>query len=104
MQHKDGTPPPQRRRDLLEQSNPLSRRHNLMFVHDKRLQYNARPSKPDPVYAKQLQEVLGGQFGEMSVMMQYLFQGWNCRGPQKYRICCSTLAPKRSPTSRCWRP
>lgn len=56
-----------------------------MFVHDKRLQYNARPSKPDPVYAKQLQEVLGGQFGEMSVMMQYLFQGWNCRGPQKYR-------------------
>jgi Mn-containing catalase len=56
-----------------------------MFLHDKRLQYNARPSKPDPVYAKQLQEVLGGQFGEMSVMMQYLFQGWNCRGPQKYR-------------------
>jgi Mn-containing catalase len=56
-----------------------------MFLHDKRLQYNARPSKPDPVYAKQLQEVLGGQFGEISVMMQYLFQGWNCRGPQKYR-------------------
>ncbi|HMQ29395.1 MAG TPA: manganese catalase family protein [Chloroflexaceae bacterium] len=56
-----------------------------MFIHDKRLQYNARPSKPDPVYAKQLQEVLGGQFGEISVMMQYLFQGWNCRGPQKYR-------------------
>lgn len=56
-----------------------------MFVHDKRLQYNARPSKPDPVFAKQLQEALGGQFGEISVMMQYLFQGWNCRGPQKYR-------------------
>lgn len=56
-----------------------------MFLHDKRLQYNARPSRPDPVFAKQLQEVLGGQFGEMSVMMQYLFQGWNCRGPQKYR-------------------
>ncbi len=56
-----------------------------MFFHDKRLQYNARPSRPDPVYAKQLQEALGGQYGEMSVMMQYLFQGWNCRGPQKYR-------------------
>lgn len=56
-----------------------------MFFHDKRLQYNAKPDKPDPVYAKKLQEVLGGQFGEISVMMQYLFQGWACRGPQKYR-------------------
>jgi Mn-containing catalase len=56
-----------------------------MFVHDKRLQYHAKPERPDPLYAKKLQEVLGGQFGEMSVMMQYLFQGWNCRGPAKYR-------------------
>jgi Mn-containing catalase len=56
-----------------------------MFFHDKRLQYHAKPDRPDPVLAKHVQEVLGGQFGEMSVMMQYLFQGWNCRGPQKYR-------------------
>jgi Mn-containing catalase len=56
-----------------------------VFFHTKQLQYNAKPERPDPVFAKQLQEVLGGQFGEMSVMMQYLFQGWNCRGPQKYR-------------------
>ncbi len=56
-----------------------------MFFHDKRLQYNARPSQPDPLFARKLQEVLGGQWGEISVMMQYLFQGWNCRGPQKYR-------------------
>jgi Mn-containing catalase len=32
-----------------------------------------------------LQEPLGGQWGEISVMMTYLFQGWNCRGPQKYK-------------------
>jgi Mn-containing catalase len=32
-----------------------------------------------------LQEVIGGQWGEMSVAIQYLFQGWNCRGPAKYR-------------------
>ncbi|SDL07177.1 Mn-containing catalase [Paracoccus chinensis] len=32
-----------------------------------------------------LQEPLGGQWGEMSVMMPHLFQGWNCRGPQKYK-------------------
>jgi len=56
-----------------------------MFFHDKRLQYNAKPDHPDPVYAKKLQEVLGGQWGEMTVMMQYLFQAWNCRGPEKYR-------------------
>jgi Mn-containing catalase len=56
-----------------------------MFFHDKRLQYNAKPDKPDPIFARRLQEVLGGQFGEITVMMQYLFQGWNCRGPMKYR-------------------
>lgn len=56
-----------------------------MFQHIKELQYNAKPSQPDPVYAKKLQEILGGQYGEMSVMMQYLFQGWNCRAESKYR-------------------
>ena len=56
-----------------------------MFFHDKRLQYRAKPDRPDPLYAKKLQEVLGGQWGEITVAMQYLFQGWNCRGQQKYR-------------------
>ena len=56
-----------------------------MFFRTNRFQYNAKPDRPDPVYAKQLQEVLGGQWGEISVMMSYLFQGWNCRAPAKYR-------------------
>ncbi|KAA6453932.1 manganese catalase family protein [Bacillus sp. HU-1818] len=56
-----------------------------MFYHIKELQYQAKPSRPDPVYAKKLQEVLGGQFGEISVMMQYLFQGFNCRADAKYK-------------------
>jgi Mn-containing catalase len=56
-----------------------------MFYHEKRLQYFTPPTKPDAVYAKKLQELVGGSFGEMTVMMQYLFQGWNCRGPAKYR-------------------
>jgi len=56
-----------------------------MFFRVKELQYQARPERPDPLYAKKLQEILGGQFGEMTVMMAYLFQGWNCRGPEKYR-------------------
>jgi Mn-containing catalase len=56
-----------------------------MFHRVRQLQYNARPERPDPLYARKLQEVLGGQWGEISVMMTYLFQGWNCRGPAKYR-------------------
>jgi Mn-containing catalase len=56
-----------------------------MFSHDKRLQYHAKPDRPDPLFAMKLQEVIGGQWGEMSVFMMYLFQGWNCRGPAKYR-------------------
>ncbi|RSL30200.1 manganese catalase family protein [Salibacterium salarium] len=56
-----------------------------MFYHVKDLQYNAKPAYPDPVYAKKLQEVLGGQYGEITVMMQYLFQGFNCRADAKYR-------------------
>jgi Mn-containing catalase len=56
-----------------------------MFFHTKHLQYHAKPERPDPLYAKKLQEVLGGQWGEITVMMQYLFQAWNCRGPSKYR-------------------
>ncbi|UCZ54194.1 manganese catalase family protein [Bacillus shivajii] len=56
-----------------------------MFYHIKELQYEARPSRPDPMFARQLQEILGGQFGEISVSLQYLFQGWNFRGDEKYR-------------------
>ncbi len=56
-----------------------------MFYHKKQLQYFKPPEKPDAVYAKKIQELIGGTFGEMTVMMQYLFQGWNCRGPAKYR-------------------
>ena len=56
-----------------------------MFLRNRRLQYDATPDRPDPIYARKLQEVLGGQWGEISVMMTYLFQGWNCRAPAKYR-------------------
>lgn len=63
-----------------------------MFFHDKHLQYNAKPERPDPLYAMKLQEVIGGQWGEMSVALQYLFQGWNCRGPEKYRDMLMDIA------------
>ena len=56
-----------------------------MFLHKKELQYHAKPERPDPIMARRLQEILGGQWGEMSVMNMYLFQGWNARGNDKYK-------------------
>jgi Mn-containing catalase len=34
-----------------------------VFFHTKQLQYPVRVARPDPVYAKQLQELIGGQYG-----------------------------------------
>lgn len=56
-----------------------------MFYHDSKLQYNVRVEKPNPEFARMLQQAIGGIEGEMRVCMQYLFQAWNSRGPQKYR-------------------
>lgn len=56
-----------------------------MFRHQKELQFEVKVERPDALLARQIQELLGGQFGEMSVMMQYLFQGFNCRGEEKYK-------------------
>lgn len=56
-----------------------------MFTHVKDLQFEASPDAPDPAFARRLQEVLGGKWGEMTVAMQYLYQGWNCRLPGKYK-------------------
>jgi len=56
-----------------------------MFFHKQELQFKATPDKPDAVYARKLQEVLGGQYGEISVAMQYGFQSWNSHLPGKYR-------------------
>jgi len=37
------------------------------------------------VFARMLQQAIGGPEGEMRVMNQYLFQAWGYRGPKKYR-------------------
>lgn len=56
-----------------------------MFFHNSGLQFEAKPDKPDALFAMKVQELIGGAFGEMTVAMQYLFQGWNCRVPGKYK-------------------
>ncbi|PPF64025.1 manganese catalase [Clavibacter michiganensis] len=56
-----------------------------MFFHKQELQFKASPSKPDAILARRMQEILGGQYGEISVAMQYGFQAWNSHEPGKYR-------------------
>ncbi len=56
-----------------------------MFFHRQELQHKAAPDRPDAVYARKLQEVLGGQYGEITVAMQYGFQSRNTHIPGKYR-------------------
>ena len=56
-----------------------------MFTHTHALQFEAKPDGPDADFARKMQEVLGGQWGEMTVATQYLLQGWNCRLPGKYK-------------------
>ena len=64
-----------------------------MFFHQQALQYQAKPNEPDAVYARKLQEVIGGQYGEITVAMQYSFQAWNAHIPGKYRdLLFSTAA------------
>src|SRR5690606_2572865 len=66
-------------------SQPIPTAERTMFFHKQELQYNATPDHPDAVYARKLQEVLGGQYGEITVAMQYSFQAWNAHLPGKYR-------------------
>lgn len=56
-----------------------------MFFHKQELQYKSTPDKPDAIYARKAQEVLGGQYGEITVALQYSFQAWNAHIPGKYR-------------------
>jgi len=57
-----------------------------MYYHDKRLQYPVRVENPDPLFARQLQQAIGGVEGEIRVCLQYFFQAWGTRGPDnKYR-------------------
>ena len=51
-----------------------------MYFHIQQLINEIDQDEPDPGAANALQEGLGGQFGEMRTMMQYLFQAMNFRG------------------------
>ncbi len=56
-----------------------------MYYTDKKLQYPVTVEKPNPIFARMLQQAIGGVEGEIRVCMQYFFQAWGSRGPVKYR-------------------
>src|SRR5690554_7674121 len=57
-----------------------------MFLRIDRLQAELPiPSQPDPNAAAALQELLGGKYGEMSTLGNYLFQSFNFRSKSKLR-------------------
>src|SRR5579875_2369179 len=56
-----------------------------MYYTDKKLQYPVRVEKPNPLFARMLQQAIGGVEGEIRVCMQYFFQAWGARGPVKFR-------------------
>src|ERR1700744_2472473 len=56
-----------------------------MLYYDKRLQYPVQVENPNPIFARMLQQAIGGVEGEIRVCMQYFFQAWGARGPAKYR-------------------
>lgn len=56
-----------------------------MYFHRQELQHKSTPDRPGAVYARKLQEILGGQYGEITIAMQYSFQAWNMHIPGRYR-------------------
>ncbi|MEF2549834.1 manganese catalase family protein [Aurantimonas sp. A2-1-M11] len=56
-----------------------------MFHHSSKLQYTVRVDKPDPQFAKLLQQAIGGVEGEIRVAMQYFFQAMGARGDDRIR-------------------
>ncbi|WP_101341184.1 manganese catalase family protein [Cereibacter azotoformans] len=64
-----------------------------MFYVDKRLQFPVRVETPNPVFARALQQAIGGVEGEIRVAMQYFFQACGARGNPKYRdLLMNTVA------------
>lgn len=56
-----------------------------MFYTDGKLQFPVRVENPDPLFARALQQAIGGVEGEIRVAMQYFFQACGARGNPKFR-------------------
>lgn len=68
-------------------------RKSEMFLRVDKLQIDLpAPKKQDPNAAAALQELLGGKYGEMSTLGNYMFQSFNFRSKSKLRPFYSLVA------------
>jgi Mn-containing catalase len=56
-----------------------------MFTHRRDLQIKAVPEQPDAVYARRLEDLLGGQYDDIGVAMHYSDRSWEMHVPGRYR-------------------
>ena len=64
-----------------------------MFLRvDKLLTELPQPKKQDPNAGAALMELLGGKYGEMSTLNNYMFQSFNFRSKSKLRPIYETVA------------
>lgn len=64
-----------------------------MFLRIDKLQVEMpAPRDPDPNAAAAVQELMGGRFGEMSTLMNYMYQSFNFRGRDKLRQYYALIA------------
>lgn len=57
-----------------------------MYFTDGQLQFEVRVEKPNPLFARMLQQAIGGNEGEIRVCLQYFFQAWSLPSKMdKYR-------------------
>ena len=64
-----------------------------MFLRIDKLQVAMpAPKEPDPNAAAAVKELLGGRFGEMSTLMNYMYQSFNFRGRDKLRPYYALIA------------
>jgi Mn-containing catalase len=69
------------------------RKEIVMFLRIDRLQVEMPiPKDPDPRAAAAVQELMGGRFGEMSTLMNYMFQSYNFRNREKLRPYYSLIS------------
>ena len=65
-----------------------------MFMRIDRLQAELpQPKKPNPNAAAALQELLGGKYGEMSTLGNYMFQSFNFRNREKLKPFYGLVSP-----------
>src|SRR4029079_19318309 len=74
-------------------ANRQRKKDEPMFLRVDKLQIELPPpAEQDPDTAAALQELLGGKYGEMSTLGNYLFQSFNFRSKSKLRPFYSIVA------------